>query len=230
MSESIKVQLSPDHVRQLGGTDAMIAQAEKDWAPKQEPVVEPDKTTEQEQVEAKADPKTPEAPAPVKPAEVPADPQPKAQEPEAPEAPKVEPKDAYAKEMELINDSLKDITDEKLKSLVDAELAKVIDEKFDTYKDKSQEERVELLTGIAEKRARKLYNEELAKTTKDAELKKQHEEATKTIKEVSSFVKSAPATTTADTLKKLEKRADSGDEDAIRELLTLQRSWTIPTQ
>lgn len=229
MAESIKVQLSPDHVRQLGGTDAMIAQAEKEWAAKQEQeqAAEPEKTAEQEQVEAKADPKTPEAPAPVKPAEVPADPQPKAQ---APEAPKVEPKDAYAKEMELINDSLKDITDEKLKSLVDAELAKVIDEKFDTYKDKPQEERVELLTGIAEKRARKLYNEELAKVNKDAELKKQHEEATKTIKEVSSFVKSAPATTTADTLKKLEKRAESGDEDAISELLTLQRSWSIPTQ
>jgi len=227
MANPIKIQLSPEHVRQLGGNDAMIAQAETDWAAKQEPVVEPAKPAEQEQVEAKADPKTPEVPAPVKPAEAPADPQPKAPEPEAP---KVEPKDAYAKEMELINDSLKDITDEKLKKIVDDELAKVIDEKFDAYKDKSQEERVELLTGIAEKRARKLYNEELAKDNKDAELKKSHEEATKTIKEVGSFVSSAAAPSQADAIKKLEKRADNGDEDAIRALLTLQRTWTIPTQ
>lgn len=224
MSEDIIIPLSAEHVRMLGGSDEHIArvQAEEDAAKAtKEPEVVPEVETNTE-VKPEAKPEDTKVSAPSE-AEKPA----ATKEPADNKSPEPDVK-GYDAVLGAINTALSHITDPEEKAIVDEQLAKVIDEKYDTYKNLPMEEMAEALASRAEKIARKIIEEKRAAKAKEAALAVKTEEAQKNLKEVNTFISpGATRPSQADADKELQKRAEQGDEEAISELFTRRRTYTI---
>jgi len=228
MSENVIIPLSSEHIRMLGGSEEHIAaakaQEDKEAQEAQAAKVEPpaqDKKQDTKPVESKetVPSETAEVPAAK---EVPVTAPATKKEESAPMAHKFE------EVMDALNKEITTYTDAEEKAIVDEQLAKVIDEKFDTYKTLSTKELAETLMARAEKAAKVIIEEKRAVKAKEAALAVKTEEAQKNLKEVNTFVSpSALSPNSADEEKALLKRAENGDDEAISELFSRRRKYTI---
>lgn len=227
MSEDIIIPLSSEHIRMLGGSEEHIAEAQaredkaaqeaKDKEVKVQTIVgEPETKQDTKPVESKET-------VPSKTAEVPA-----AKEVPAETTPTEPLQHKFEEVMDALNKEITTYTDAEEKAIVDEQLAKVIDEKFDTYKNLSTKELAETLMARAEKAAKVIIEEKRAVKAKEAALAVKTEEAQKNLKEVNTFVSpSALSPNAADEEKELTKRAEQGDDEAISELFSRRRKYTI---
>lgn len=221
---AVRIKLNSEHLRMLGASEEDIAKAEEEERTAQPSVVTetqaapsnntqtvPNVKEEEKQVNTKTEDKvtTKSSEDTVVP-------------------PKPSPEELYKRELDLIENATSYITDPEERKLVDEELANVIRDKYESYKDKSPEERIEILTSIAEKKVRKMLKEKEKAAEEERKRAEDTEESRRKLKEVTTFApQSAAAPTTADMEKELYRRAENGDEKALYQLLEMRRTYSI---